>query len=142
MGLLCRGGSARGCTRSPWPAAPGWRGYGGGSVAGGVTDDEALGVGRFGVPAGAGDAGSGAAGVPAQARDDHVDVFLVGVDRDPLAGAGFAPGHEGAGDERRFEQPGTVQRVGDRAGAVVAGFLPGFVAAAPDVGGEADVVGG
>src|ERR1700761_6341396 len=129
MGLLRRGGF-RG------------RVYPIGSVTDGVADDEALRGGRFGVPAGAGDAGSVAAGVPSQARDDHVDVFLVGVDRDPLAGAGFAPGQEGAGDERRFEQAGAVQRVGDRTGAVVPRFLPGFVTAAPDVGGEADVVGG
>src|ERR1700750_1917731 len=140
MCLLCRGSSAKGTTRSARSAPRaggrlgGWR-----SVADRVADDEALRVGRFGVPAGAGFAGDVAAGVEAEAGDDHVDVFLVGVDRDPLARARFAPGGEGAGDERRFEQFAAVQRVGDRAGAVVAGRGPGLVPASPYIGGGADV---
>src|ERR1700748_2610938 len=107
-----------------------------------MADDEPLRVRRFGVPARAGFAGDVATGVEAEAGDNHVDVFLVGVDRDPLARARFAPGGEGAGDERRFEQFAAVQRVGDRAGAVVTGRLPGEVAASPYIGGGANVVGG
>ena len=70
-------------------------------------------------------AGLGAAArVEPQARDDHVDVAAVGVDGDPLALAGLAPAREGAGGHRAVEQVAAVERVGDRARAVVARSPP------------------
>ena len=45
-----------------------------------------------------------AARVEAQAGDDHVGVAGVRVDRDPLARAGLAPGHEAARVERGLQQ--------------------------------------
>src|ERR1700744_2757602 len=90
------------------------------------------------VPARAG----AADGVEGEAADHHPGVFGVGVDRDPLAGAGFAPGLEAGRVERAFQQAAAVQRVGDGAGAVVAGGFEGGVAAAPDVGRVGDRVGG
>src|SRR3954471_5835483 len=73
----------------------------------------------------------GADGVETQAGDDHEDVAVVGVDRDPLAGAGIAPAHEAARGERRAQYARARKREGDGAGAVVARVLPGAVAAAP-----------
>src|SRR4051794_10429061 len=54
----------------------------------------------------------------------------VGVDRVPGALAGTAPALEAARVERLLEDPAAVQRVADRAGAVVARVLPPAVAAA------------
>src|SRR5690348_11833483 len=88
------------------------------SVPGRVADDEAFGVRRLGVPAGAG-AGGVADRVPAQAGDHRVGVGGVGVDRDPAPGAGFAVGLEGAGGEGDVEQAGAVESEADRARAVV-----------------------
>src|SRR6202020_2125153 len=83
-----------------------------------VTGDEPFGrVHRRAVPGRAGTAD----GVEGEAADDHPGVFGVGVDGDPLAGARFAPGLEAGRVERAFQQPAAVQRVGDGAGAVVAG---------------------
>src|SRR6185312_3563905 len=81
-------------------------------------------------------------GVPAQPGDHHVGVGGVGVDRDPLAGARFAVALQRTGGERRVEQPGAVEGEADRAGAVVAVGVEGGVAAAPDIGGGGDRVGG
>src|SRR5256885_17083342 len=58
-------------------------------------------------------------GVEAQPGDVCVGVAGVRVDGDPLALAAEAPVHEGARVERRAEQAAAVQRVRDRAGAVV-----------------------
>src|SRR6201996_9026642 len=90
-----------------------------------------------GVPARAGAADR----VEGEAADHHPRVFGVGVDRDPLARAGFAPGLEAGRVERAFQQAATVEGVGDGAGAVVTGGFEGGVAAAPDVGGVGDRVG-
>src|ERR1700761_737752 len=101
--------------------------------AGRMADYEAFGaVDPAGVPAGAGAADR----VEGEAADDHPGVLGVGVDRDPLARAGFAPGLEAGRVQRAFQQAAAVQRVGDGAGAVVAGGFEGAVAAAPDVGRE------
>ena len=106
--------------------------------AGRVAGDEAFGrVDRVGVPARAGAADR----VEGEAGDDHPGVFGVGVDGDPLAGAGFAPGLEAGRVERAFEEAAAVQGEADRARAVVAGRFEGAVAAAPDVGGGGDRVG-
>ena len=68
-----------------------------GPITARVAGDEAFGrVDRLGVPARAG----AADGVEGEAGDDHPGVFGVGVDGDPLAGAGVAPGL----------QPGRVER--------------------------------
>src|ERR1700744_2121267 len=106
--------------------------------AGRVARDETFRrVDPAGVPARAGAADR----VEGEAADDHPSVFGVGVDRDPLARAGFAPGLEAGRVERAFQQAAAVQRVGDGAGAVVAGGFEGAVAAAPDVRGHRDRVG-
>ena len=78
--------------------------------------------------------------VEAFAVDDHEGVFGVGVDRDVLARAGFAVGLQLRGVLGRAEQAAAVQRVGDRARAVVAGRLEGAVAAAVDVRPRGDFV--
>src|ERR1700744_1100731 len=106
--------------------------------AGRVARDETFRrVDPAGVPARAG----AADGVEGEAADHHPGVFGVGVDRDPLAGTGFAPGLEAGRVERAFQQAAAVQRVGDGAGAVVAGGFEGAVATAPDVRGVGDRVG-
>ena len=81
-------------------------------------------------------------GVPAQAGDHRVGVGGVGVDRDPAARARLAVALQRAGGERGVEQAGAVEGEADGAGAVVAVGVPGAVAAAPDVGGGGDRVGG
>src|SRR3954453_1423713 len=83
---------------------------------------------RVGLPAGAVLGPPG--GVEAAAVDHHVDVAGGGVDRHPAAAAGAAPAHEVAGRERGAEIARAVQRVGDRARAVVAAVVPLAVAAA------------
>ena len=90
------------------------------------------------VPARAG----AADGVEGEAGDHHPGVFGVGVDGDPLARAGFAPGLQAGRVERAFEEAAAVQGEADRARAVIAGGFEGAVAAAPDVGGGGDRVGG
>ena len=73
----------------------------------------------------------GAAGrVEPPAVDHHVGVAGVCVDRDVPAPARLAVAHEAAGVERRVEQAAAVQRVGDRARAVVARVVPLAVPAA------------
>src|SRR5260221_614113 len=62
--------------------------------------------------------------------------------RDPASGPRFAPGLQAGRVERAFEEAAAVQGVADRARAVVAGGFEGAVAAAPDVGGRGDRVGG
>src|SRR3954454_20865795 len=83
-----------------------------------------------------------AAGVEADSGDDHVGVAAVGVHGRPLAGARGAPAHEVTGRLGHVEQPGAVQRVGDRAGAVVPAVLPLAVPAAVDVRLRGDLVAG
>src|SRR4051794_4294974 len=105
-----------------------------------MPDGEALGGAVLPRPAGA---GAGArARVEAHVRDDHVDVTAVGVDRDPAAAAPDAPTGEVARDKWAVEQAGRVERVGDRARAVVARVVPVAVTAAPLVGGLGDLVAG
>ena len=72
--------------------------------------------------------------VEAFAVDDHERVFGVRVDRDVLARPGFAVGLQLGGVLGRAEQAAAVQRVGDRARAVIAGGLERAVAAAEHVG--------
>src|SRR5690348_1906656 len=72
--------------------------------------------------------------VEAHARDLEEDVAVVRVDRDPLAGAGLAEGHQLAGRLGTGQQPGGGEYERHRAGAVVALVQPLAVAAAPDVG--------
>ena len=83
-----------------------------------------------------------AAGVEAQAGDEHEDVPVVGVDRDPLARPRVAVAHEQPRGERPVEQAGRRQGERDRARAVVAVVAPGAVAAAPLVGELRDRVAG
>src|ERR671937_2172716 len=73
------------------------------------------------------------AGVEAQAGDHDEGMARIRVDRDPLALAGLAPGHEVARVERGVEQPGAVQRIAHGAGAVVAPRDEGPVPAAVDI---------
>src|SRR5918992_398560 len=80
--------------------------------------------------------------VEAQAPDHHVRVAAVGVDAHPLAAPALAPAHEAAGVERRVEQPGPVEGVGDRPRAVVARVPPFPVPAAVLVGLGRDLVPG
>ena len=94
----------------------------------GVAHDVARGGAHVGLPAGA--LVGAAAGVEAQAGDDHERVAALGVDRDPRALAGLAPALEAGGVERLVEHPGAVEGVGHRARAVVAGVLPPAVPAA------------
>src|SRR4051794_1562443 len=109
------------------------------SVAGRVPDHEAFGR----VDPGVVPARTGAAdGVEGDAGYDHPGVAGVGVDGDPLAGAGFSPGLQAGRVERAFEEAAAVQGVADRAGAVVAFGFEGAVAAAPDVWGGGDRVAG
>src|SRR5690349_2158334 len=95
-------------------------------------------VGPGVVPAGAG----AAAGVEGDAGDDHPGVAGVAVDGDPATRARFAPGGQAGRVERAFQQAAAVQRVADRARAVVARGFEGAVAATPDVGSRRDRVGG
>ena len=81
-----------------------------------------------------------AARVEAQAGDRHVHVAGVRVDRDPLALAGLTPAEVVVRGERALQQAAAAQRVGDRAGAVVAGVDPAAVTAAPLVGELRDLV--
>ena len=105
-----------------------------------MAGDEA-GVGaQLVLPAGARGARPG--GVEADARDLEVDVAGVGVDRDPLALARLAPGHQRPGGQRTVEQARGGERERDGAGAVVARVLPLAVAAAPLVRGAGDRVAG
>src|ERR1700679_4363422 len=84
----------------------------------GMPGNKAFGaVDPAGVPARTGAADR----VEGEAADHHPGVFGVGVDRDPLARAGFAPGLEAGRVERAFQQTAAVQSVGDGGGAVVAG---------------------
>src|SRR6185369_9771503 len=80
--------------------------------------------------------------VPAQAGDLGEGVAGVGVDGDPLAGAGRAPVLELAGGQRAGNQAAAEEGEADRAGAVVGVGVEGGVAAAPDVGPADDRVGG
>src|SRR6476661_1568695 len=104
-----------------------------------VADDEAVAGGRCEVPAGAG-ALLVADRVPAQAGDLGEGVAGVGVDGDPLTGAGGAPALEGAGGEGFGDQAAAEEGEADRAGAVVAVGVEGAVTAAPDVGPADDCV--
>src|SRR5215218_10645986 len=72
--------------------------------------------------------------VVAAAVYDHESVTAVRVDRDVAAGAGLAVAHEAGRVEWRAQQAAAVERVGDRAGAVVAAVLEGAVAASVAVG--------
>src|SRR5436853_4694362 len=76
----------------------------------------------------------GADRVEAQAGDDHEDVTVVRVDRDPPAWSRVAPVHEAAARERRAQQARAGERERDGPGAVVARVLPRAVPAAPLVG--------
>src|SRR4051794_36917519 len=96
-----------------------------------VADDVAGHRAPLGVPAGA--VGRQAAGVEAQAGDHHPGVAAVGVDGHPLAVALLTPRLEACRVQLGVEQPGAVERVGDRTGAVVAAVLPLAVTAAVDV---------
>src|SRR3954447_19783803 len=69
--------------------------------------------------------------VEAQASDHHEDVAVVRVDRDPAAGTGVAPAHEGARGERRGHEARAGECERDGARAVVAVVLPGAMTATP-----------
>ena len=96
----------------------------------GVAGLEALGGAEHGAPAGALVAARVAAcgGVEPEAGDDHERVTGVRVDGDPLTFAGLFPLHEAGGVERGAEQLAAAERVGDGAGAVVAGVAEAGVA--------------
>ncbi len=85
---------------------------------GGVAGDEACGAGHAVGPAVAGLGERD--GVEAFAVDDHEGVFGVGVDRDVVSGTRFAVGLQGTRVLGRAEQAGSVKRVGDGTGAVIA----------------------
>src|SRR4051812_4893355 len=123
----------------PLARAEGGRRSGGseaGRVAGGVARRGAL----LGLPARV--VVAAPARVEAQPRHDHVYVAAVGVDGDPLAGAGVAPAREAAGRQRVLEQARAVEREGDGARAVVAGVVPLAVTAAVLVRLARDLVAG
>ena len=112
-------------------------GTGSGLEPDGVARDEAARRAGLGRPPRAGD--PQAAGVEAQAGDDHVDVVARGVGRDPLARAGELPVGVSEGREAARAE-GRAQGVGGRPGAVVAGVAPRGVAAAPLVRELGDLV--
>src|SRR3954452_1786823 len=70
------------------------------------------------------------AGVEAQAGDDEERVARAAVRRDPRPLPGLAPRLVVRAGQLRVDEPAAVQRVGLRAGAVVAGVLPAAVTAA------------
>src|SRR3954447_23997499 len=76
----------------------------------------------------------GVGGVEAQAGDGHEGVAAVRVDRDPAALAPVSPAVEATGRLRVVQEPGAVERVADRTGAVVATGLEARVAATEAVG--------
>src|SRR4051812_8063155 len=82
------------------------------------------------------------AGIEAEARDHHVGMAGVRVDRHPLAGAALPEGLETGRVARDLQQARAVQRVGDRARAVIAAVVPVSVAAAVAVGLGRDLVAG
>src|SRR4051794_2680741 len=94
----------------------------------GVAHDVARRRARAALPAGAVLVAAG--GVEAAPVDDHVHVPGGGVDGHPAPAARSAPGHELARGVGPADEPGAVQRVGDRARAVVARVVPLPVAAA------------
>ena len=104
----------------------------------GVAGDVAARRAHVGLPAGV--VRRATARVEADAGDHHVGVAGLGVDGHPLAGARVAPALEVARGQRLVEQPGAVQRVGDRARAVVARVVPLAVPAAVLVGLAGDLV--
>ena len=83
---------------------------------------------------------SDGARVVTPAVDDHEGVSGVRVDRHVAAAAAYAVAHEAGGVQWGGQQAGSVQRVGDRAGAVVARVAEGAVAAAIAVVGPRDSV--
>src|SRR3954454_7239763 len=93
------------------------------------------------MPAWSRDPGRGVAGIEAKPGDHHVDVVIVGVDRDPTSETGITPVLELTGDHRPFEQAGAVERVADGAGAVIAMRSPARMAAAPYIWAATDVIG-
>ena len=123
----------------PFPSGGASRGYGASfrradlrsSESRRVHRDVAGGRPRLGRPART--AALARRGVEAEARDHHVGVRGHAVDRDPLARARVAPAGEVVRRHRRVDQSRAVQREAHRAGAVVAGVLPGVVSAAVQV---------
>ena len=93
-----------------------------------VTRDVAVRRAHVGLPARAGLRAT--AGVEADAGDDHVGVAGLAVDRHPLARSGLAERLQSRRVARDGQQVRAVQRVGDRARAVIAGVVERSVAAA------------
>ncbi len=83
-----------------------------------------------------------AGGVEAEARDDQEGMRWVGIDGDPSPGAGQSPALEARRGERRAEQAGAVEDVGDRSRAVVCGVGEAGVPTAVAVGLVPDRVAG
>src|ERR1035437_5887199 len=79
-------------------------------------------------------------GVKTDPGDLDERVARVGVDRDPVPRASVAPAHHLSGVHRSADQPGSVEYVGSRPGAVIAGVVPGSVPSTVDVGLVADPV--
>ena len=77
--------------------------------------------------------------VEPEARDVHVDVTAVGVERDPPTDSRRAPGLELSRVVRLGEQAGAVQREADRARAVVAGVEGHWIAVIEVVSATVDV---
>src|SRR5262249_34075717 len=127
------GGFRKARTNSPRPVGRGGVRRRGPSVAQRVPGDEADVAEQFFVPARAGAAGV-ARGVPAEAGDFGVGVAGVCPDRYPATGPRRAPLLHRARGEGAFEEFPAVQRVADRARAVVAAVPPAAVPAAVDVG--------
>src|SRR6478736_6454822 len=91
----------------------------GGLVARGVAHDVAARARRVRPRPAVAVAAGGAGRVVEQTRDLHVGMAGVGPDRDPLAGSGAPIGLELAGVLGRGQQAAAVERVADRARAVV-----------------------
>jgi len=72
--------------------------------------------------------------VQPQAGNDRVGVTIARVDRDPLAAATFAVLAKLRGTDRRFQQSGGAERIGNCARTIVATISKRFVTAAENVG--------
>ena len=72
-------------------------------------------------------------GVEAQPRDDGVSVAVTRVNCDPFATAALAVVAKLSGADRRFQQAGGAECVGNRSRTVIAAVDERFVAAAKNV---------
>ena len=102
--------------------------------------DETFRIGKGCMPARSGPLGV-ADGIPAKAADHGIGVARVSIDRYPAPWPGN-PQPRAVPEVGSGKEAAGGKRVADRSRAVVAPRVPGFVAAAPDIGPSDDFVGG